>query len=314
MAPQRIPIPLTRVFALALLSLVISGCSLEKKSTFPPALGKPLFSFEAASISRLVVHKNDPTSGDRWSAGFIQEQNSTWRIEQPPEGTTPTDRLANTGIINHFLDTLKSLRPSKHLNLDHPQNASQWGLEPPVFWIKLEGTPTPLELRIGAKSNPFSNYAETAGHYLEVEGAALKMLEYLSEYKKLRHHKLMTWKLDDADRVRFQWHLGSPPLQIKFERNTGEWIRTDSTALRQRLSPEALQTLEGLPHLEIEKFDLNVPFGRPWLTVEWKSRKDQTLTLEIDSELKARASDRPGAVFQLHPDAKKTLAPRRFTH
>ena len=306
---------LTRVLAFGLFTLSLSGCSSEKKDSSAPALGKPLFSFEVASISRVVILKSDPTSGDRWSAGFIRQQDSTWRIEQPPEGITSTDRLANTGILNHLLDTLRSLRPSKHLSLDHPQNASQWGLDPPVFWIKLEGTPTPLELRVGAKANPFSHYAETAGHYLEVEGAALKMLEYLSEYKKLRHHKLMTWKLDEADRVRLQWHLGSAPLRILAERSTGEWVKVDPSKPRgKKLSPAALRALEAIPQLEIENFDLTLPLGRPWLTVEWKSRKDQTLTLEIDSELKARASDRPGAVFQLHSEAKKILEPRSFSH
>ena len=149
-------------------------------------------------------------------------------------------------------------------------------------------------------ANPFSAFASIEGSYLQVEGAALKMHDYLGDFKKLRHTKLSTWTSDDADRIEI---IRPGKSSLKAERNSGEWTQPGGRRFAQPVDSQ----IEAIFQLEIAAFEAD-GFGRGRYKIVAQSRSGEQLVLEVDEELRARASDRPGAVFKLHTGAEKVLS------
>jgi len=311
--------------ALLLAAAAFSSCS---RTPAPEvfAKGSPIFSFDYTQVTELALSKDDPQTGQRFNAEFkktgLMEPSgvrSRWEITSPPDGQALTDRLADGKFIEHLLDTLRNLRTSRVIGptSEQAEQAGQalapLGLKPPHYWLRWKAGEQTFEVKLGARVDALSVYCETAGTLLEVEGASLRMLEYLSGFKKIRHHKLISWELDDMD----QWSvkLAEPSASkpsLSAERNSGDWkIKTAlNPALGRKLTARLNSWLEMLAHLEIETFEaagtVNAP-AKPWMTIEWRDRKSQILKIEVDSSLRARISNRPGAIFALNPGARTAL-------
>lgn len=298
------------ILALALLAGILgNGCNKSAPKAPRFQVGRPVLSFNYLDATELSISKNDPDTGDRWSAQFLrvgklgpQRASARWEMTQAPEGMTPTDRLANGAFIAHLLDTLANLRLEAQTAVYGTENS--FGLNPPRYWLRWKsgntGAGLQQEIRLGAKASLFSAFASMEGQVLQVEGAALKMLDYLSEFKKLRHTKLSTWSVDDADRIEISVP-GKPKLLA--ERNSGEWTLPGGKPLRRPIDAY----LDGIFHLEIESFEA-ARFGSTLYRIEALSRSGEKLVLEVDGSLQARASDRPGALFKLHKGALRILS------
>ncbi len=271
-------------------------------------LGKPAFKLNPESVVELSVSQNDPATGTRWSARF-EKSSGHWRITSGPEGVSLTDRLADSGFILHLLDTLKTLRVSSRIETSGSDLRSRLGLAPPTWWLRWRESSSSVsdEISLGSHPDPFRVNAESTGEFVTVEGAALKMLEHIRDFRTLRHHKLMTWTLDDADRIEIRWSDSKGSRQLQAERISAEWAVPGGA----RLSDPAQIQIERLSMLEIAQFE-EAGFDRPWVTVIWKNRHNEELRIEIDSLLRARSSGRPGAIFRLPEEARATLLPRHF--
>ncbi len=126
------------------------------------------------------------------------------------------------------------------------------------------------------------------------------MLDYLSGFKKLRHTKLSTWTVDDADRI----EVGSPgKTTLRAERNSGEWTLPEG----KKFSKPVDSYVEAIFQLEIQDFEAD-RFGAPRYRIHARSRSGDSLLIEVDDQLNARTSDRPGAFFKLHPGAERILS------
>ncbi|MFN7685830.1 MAG: hypothetical protein ACK5QT_10520 [Oligoflexia bacterium] len=278
-------------------------------------VGKALFSFKYPEVNELSISSQDPSTGSRFSAHF-RRQNEKWLIQSGPEGSELLDRNANTSFINHLLDTLSTLRMSKPVeaeNLPRAEFLSRLGLTPPSHWLRWGTANQSFELQLGSRADAFGSHASAQGQTFLVEGAALKMLEYVTDFRKLRHSKLMLKTIDEVDRVEIRWQT-SPPQLLRAERDSGHWVgRLPRRVAPGVLAPKIQSAIESLPQLEIAEFDLPASaFKKAWLSISWMDRHDAQVLIEIDTDLLARASDRPGSTFRLHESARALLVAARF--
>ena len=276
-------------------------------------MGQPVFSYDYESVRELLVSRNEP-DGSPWSARFArdgwlgpQQVTPRWLIRQAPEGLSPTDSIADGGFLLHLLDSLRQLRK---VGTTLSGEDAGFGLLPARTRLEWTDGTRRFELLLGAAADGGGRYARIGSERLVVNGAALDMLQMMASFQKTRHQRLLTWTLDDADRVTIRW--SSPAASWAAERSTGEWTRP-GTRGAGRFSRPPGDALEALAHLQVASFDLpNEDFGKPTVTLEWLDRNDRRLFVEVDSRLRARSSDRPGAIFQLHPGAAGVLSRTRF--
>ncbi len=302
-------------FGLALPVLLLAfaaGCTKSELAELPA--GKPVFSYDYEAVRELMVSRNEP-SFEPWTARFVQDgwlgpQQVTprWVIQQAPEGVSPTDVLADGGFLRHLLDSLKGLRK---VGSTPNGDDSGFGLRP--AWTRLQWTEGKrrFEILLGSPVASGGRYARIGKERLIVNGAALEMLALMPGFQKTRHQKLLTWALDDADRVKIRWTR--PQSSWTVERHSGAWAAAAGRVGTKAFGTAADTALEAIAHLQIEQFDLPASsFSLPEISIEWLDRNENRLVVEIDAELRARTSDRPGSVFRLHAGARALLAPARF--
>jgi hypothetical protein len=304
--------PRVRLGLSILFLALAAGCTKSEPEALP--VGKPVFSFDYEAVRELLISRNEP-SAEPWTAryaqnGWLGPQQVTpkWIIQQAPESITASDALADGSFLRHLLDSLRGLRKvSSTLNGDD----SSFGLLP--AWTRLEWVDGKrrFEVLLGAPVATGGRYARIGNERLVVNGAALDMISMMPAFQKTRHQKLMTWALDDADRVNIRWMR--PKTAWAAERSSGAWAPVGGTTNTRGFGAAAEAALEAIAHLQIEQFDLSTSsFTRPEITIEWLDRKENKLVVEIDSELRARSSDRPGSIFLLHSGARRLLAPSGF--
>lgn len=288
--------------------------------------GKPVFQFDYEAVRSVFLARNEPGAAP-WTAEYVvdgwlgpQQVTPRWMIRQAPAGLTSSsansemDRLADGSFLRHLLDSVRTLR--KTGETPDGEDAG-FGLAPAWTQLRWKTRDTTFELLLGSPCPTGGRYARIGSQRLVVDGAALDMLGMVSDFDRTRHRRLLTWQLDDADRIRLRWpdaSAGGSAREWSIERHSGDWIRLESTSLSQTTkktlprSPES--ELEALAHLQIATFDL-VPeeFGKPIFELLWKDRRDHELTIQIDQQLRAKVSDRPATLFRLHPEARKILSP-----
>ena len=84
-------------------------------------VGSFLFNFTPQKVSKFVIARNDINSESNWVAEFNRNNHSLWQISSDPDGNQLVDYSANDSFINHFFDTLTTLKavkkaPNGHLS------------------------------------------------------------------------------------------------------------------------------------------------------------------------------------------------------
>lgn len=269
--------------------------------------------FDLQSISSLDIAKADPATGDVWSARFRQLPQSgregngpLWEVSSGPGGGSLLDRKAQGGFINHLLDTLKTLRVSELAPKGPPES---FGLVPPRFALRF-GT---SEIRFGNDS-----YAAIGNQIYKVEGAALKMLEYIPSFESLREQKLLASLVsDDFDEVEIK-RKGHKPFYT--QRDGSAWTDRHHKPVQKSLN----EFLEQWTHMRIEKF-IDDPALAPKISKKIEEQplaqillrgrnqpeilvRLQWQTLDGTDGLYATTSNRPGSVFRIYPEAARSFS------
>jgi len=304
-------------FTAACALLLASACTKPVAPRLP--IDKPLFSFDDETVTALTIHRRDPNLGAPWSAQFVrngwlgpEQVTPRWVVQQAPEGLQLQDSLADGNFIRHLLDSLRGLRKAADTN---DGNDASFGLAPAWTELQWRSGDRTMELRIGAPLSNGSAYARVGDERLIVRGATLELLSFVTGFQKFRHQRLLTWLLDDADRVSIVWKKsGKTSKQWSAERSTGDWVNTKTQAAFRK-SPQP--ALDRITHLVIEKFedatkDATKNFSEAWVTLTLLDRQERKLTVEISPDLLARSSDRPNMTFQLHEGARQALAEKEF--
>ncbi|MBU6375317.1 MAG: hypothetical protein KGQ59_04935 [Bdellovibrionales bacterium] len=305
---------------LSLAFLLLASCSKSPGTELP--IGKPVFSYKYEAVTELFISKRDP--GEPWwtarvkQEGWLGPQAVTprWIVLEAPEGANLTDRLVDGSFVRHLLDSLSTLRKTGNTLSG---TDSSFGLAPEWTKLNWKVDSRNLELLLGAPASIGEGRAARIGNErLVVDGAALDMLRLITGFDRIRHRRLATWTLDDADRTQIKWFTpqGKPASSWSAERQSGDWAKPGGSAARPKMIPfkkSPDKALEGIAHLQIERFDLpKESFQQPWVIIEWLDRKDHRLVIEVDHDLRAKTSDRPEAVFQLYDGARAILSTGNF--
>ncbi|MEK6705505.1 MAG: DUF4340 domain-containing protein [Bdellovibrionota bacterium] len=306
-------------FTFYIFILLLSSCTLkeDKRQTAP---GKP-FSFDVPDVSELTIAKNDPKSGDSWT---VRLQNTggpdpTWQIASGPHGIL--DNLANTGYVNHLLDTLRTLRADLHTETTNGPIES-FGLLPPVFYLEWRTNKADkaeqwrLKLGLPEGGKPFciaSAHAMADSAVLTCTGAAIKMLDILDSFTAVRHRALSTITSDDVEEIEIFY--GNKKSVFFAQREGLDWTNRKHRRLKANIDA----FLDGVTHTRIKEF-VDDPDETLRLLDTLKKSRHQTIRLsglkgmsvtikssKQSHELLATISNRPGAVFKLYPEAGRFL-------
>ena len=300
----------------AALILIVAASACTRPASPVLETGKPVFQFDYEKVQELLISRGEPGQSP-WTArlsvdGWLGPQQVTprWRIQQAPEGQILADSLADGSFVRHLLDSLRGLR--KTAGTPEGDDAG-FGLLP--AWTRLEWKEgeKKFEILLGSNFSGGGRYARIGNERLVVNGATLDMLGMVEAFERTRYRKLFTWTLDDADRVTIRWsggQLGARKAENwSGERQTGDWAKSGGKAFSKSPDPQ----LEAVAHLQIDQFELAPEtFSAPAVAIEWVDRNDHRLLIEVDANLMARSSDRPGTVFRLHPGAREILTYSRF--
>ncbi|NDD90687.1 hypothetical protein EBZ37_01160, partial [bacterium] len=211
------------------LTLLLAACSKPGSSAF--AIGQPVFSFNYESVSEFFIAKKNPGE-PAWTARLAQEgwlgpQQVTprWVIREVSEGRILSDQLVDGSFIRHLLDNLRTLRKT---GTTLSGSDASFGLSPEWTRLAWKEGDRRFELLLGAPApNKGGRYAKIGEERLIVDGAALDMLELITGFHRIRHQRLITWTLDDADRVNLKWFGADGKLTTQWsaERYSGDWAR-----------------------------------------------------------------------------------------
>lgn len=319
--------PSLRILTALLLSanlLVLPACTRSKNGDKNSASssetlrrGAYLLPFDFEQVTELTVAKNDPAEGAPWTAKVARQgegDDASWRIVSAPDGKELQDRLANRTYIRHLLDTLRTLQYAE----DAPEGPlPSYGLASPRFALRWRTPQQPFELLVGTELDSGS-YVHLPSHEKTViaRGAALRMLEHLSDFSMLRQKNLLTLPADDVDEMTF-FRNGKQVLYA--QRETDSWV----DAKRRKLKVPAGELLEALAHLKVKDFvddassagSLREKLKKPDYRIEFKDRQGLPTEIRIAREngkiwasesSRKTASDQP-AIFELHPETLQHL-------
>ena len=308
--------------ALLLLTLISgTACTAKPKPEFKPeapalAPGTSAFPMDWRSVTELEIFKNDATAGDHWNA-LLQKENEEWRIVSASVPHPLKDQRADTKFVGHLLDTLSTLRVQDWA-LEGPPEA--FGLAEPAWLLKWKTDKITHELRLGDITTGQIRYAALPGRTdadgkprtVTVAGAAIEMLSRLDEFSALRARVILPFESDDVDVL----EIKSPAQKLHAVREGSDW----NDARGRRLEKEIEALLDGLTHLRAKKIIDSEDSGTaaiqtrleksPLFEARFTNRKNTVSVLKAvrnSDQWYARSSDRPGVLFELHPESAKLL-------
>ncbi|MBC7693310.1 MAG: DUF4340 domain-containing protein [Methylotenera sp.] len=335
--------PSLPVVVLAIAASLSNGCTSrnEPPSGVNPASGglgttselklnAPLFSFSHEQARELNLIKNDPASGDHWTARIINSgsaEKPDWKIAS--SSMDLIDVRADGPYIVHLLDTLRTLQA---FELAPEGPLSSFGLTTPLFalrWLapNSNGQMTENEIHLGDSNLkaggiyaclPARSGAVSHPQVFLVRGAALEMLTHLARFEALRLRKLVTFETAELDSIA----LKGPGIQWSVLRAKDTWQEAPSR--RALHDPVNFQRrLEGLTHLRILRFiddarentALKKAFeetkvSRAFFTL--RQNGSQPITLKVrqnQGKTHAWISTRPDATFEVYSDILKFFKP-----
>lgn len=269
--------------------------------------GQSPFAFDTKKIMTFEIAKADPKTGDAWSAQFDRNPDGIWEVASGPGGGHLIDRKAHSQLIDHLLDTLRTLRVT-HLAPKGPPESFE--LIPPRFALRWGGH----ELRLG--SGQFASIGSTV---YEVEGAALKMLDYIDSFQSLREQTLLSpITSDDIDEV----ELSQGGKKYFYAQREGT-VWTD--VHHKPVKPDMSFFLDQLTHARIQEFvdqpETSAQLAasvrkNPLVQITLKDRLGHATqaywkweTMEGTKKLFSTSSLRPSAVFRIFDGAVRFFEP-----
>jgi hypothetical protein len=302
------------------IAVALGSAACTKTSTSPQfTKGQVPFAaglFDLNSITRLEIAKADPATGDAWAAqvqrvATPEGADPQWEITSAPGELNLIDRKAQSGFITHLLDTLKTLRisgPAPRGSLE------SFGLQPPRFALRW-GT---HEVRFGK-----DRYALIEDSVYEIEGATLKMLEYLPAFQSLRDQIwLSPLTADDVDEIEIYTRKNKGQKPVFYAQRDGSvWTDQQHKPVKQDIS----SFLQQIAHVRIQEFVddsettrklQNSIQARPLLRVIFRGRNNLETQASINWEvlngtkaLYGTSSARPNAAFRIFSEALRFFAP-----
>jgi hypothetical protein len=315
----------------------LSACT---RSATPPAnesglrVGSPALSFDYKTSEELLLAKQNPISGDHWSARLARShfdgaEETDWEIQLGPEGKPLIDRRVDGNFVLHLLDTLRTLQVTE-VPLSGPPES--FGLGTPGFTLHWKARPAgsenlaDFELRLGAPApdnqGVYGQIIQHAGvrenepKVQVFRGAAIQMLSRIETFDSLRHAAWSTMAADDVDEI----ELKGPSLALYAQRDGDHW----SDRKHHPLSAPVAEFLEQLTHLRILEFvddpaltqrisplvEKSPLFQISLTDRHGKSTFFKVAKIRIDklSGVFGAVSSRPGAVFLLHDQTLEKFA------
>ncbi|MEK6579562.1 MAG: DUF4340 domain-containing protein, partial [Bdellovibrionota bacterium] len=150
-------------------------------------------------------------TGDRWSAELAhvpsktKYEDPTWEILSRSQEGKFLDNQADANLVNHLLDTLKTLQFSSQATLGP---LTSFGLDPPRFALRWRTPNHSFELRMGdavqgSESVFYGQISSESGLIqatpIVLKGSAQKLLGYISNFSKIRRLTLSMLTSDDVD-------------------------------------------------------------------------------------------------------------------
>lgn len=314
--------PRIRASVLVLLALIsLPACTANPKPEFTaeaPAIapGTSAFPMDWRSVTELEIFKNDATAGDHWNA-LLQKEDDEWRIVSASVPHPLKDQRADTKFVGHLLDTLSTLRVQEWA-LEGPPEA--FGLARPAWVLKWKTDKVTHELRLGDITTGQIRFAALPGRTdadgrsrtVTVAGAAIEMLSRLDEFSALRARVILPFESDDVDVL----EIKSPAQKLHAIREGADWNDARGTRLKTEIDP----ILDGLTHLRAKKIidtedsdtaAIQTKLEKsPLFEARFTNRKNSVSVLKAvrnSDQWYARLSDRPGVLFELHPESAKLL-------
>jgi len=241
------------LFLLLLLSFCVASCT---RSDNQPSysVGSFLFKFTPQKVSNFVIIRNDIDTESNWVAEFNKNANSLWQVSSAPFGKQLVDQNANDSFINHFFDTLTTLKA-----VEKAPNGllSSFGLSPPQFAIKWQTQEKQHELHLGFGSSDShaSAYAKIANdpssQVFIVKGASLAMLKRINQFEDLRKIRLETIDEDQVYKVEV---YKKEELIFTAKRVSGQWANAKNITYKDEHSKNITHWLKKLTHLRVSQF------------------------------------------------------------
>lgn len=264
------------------------------------------FHFGLEAVDSLSIYHRAHSGGESWNARYAKT-GERWHIQSATQALL-TDTLADAKLINHLLDTLRTLTiednqvsgPSDNLGLASPDFSLEWRSEGKTFSLEV-GT---QDLSTSTAYVRFP-HADRDQVFL-VKGAAVQMLDHFRTFAETREKRLVGLDLDDvagvsnpihAQRLSGGWgDLKNKPYSDRF----GEWLDA-FLHLRVQAFLE-----ESDPEIKTAKRALSKP---KWI-IELIDQGDQKTKIEVarvGNRLYAQNRSRNEAIFELPLQAEKHL-------
>jgi len=274
--------------------------------------GQLPFQFETQKITTFEIAKADPKTGDAWTARFERNREGIWEIAAGPGGPNLLDRKAHSSFIDHLLDTLKTLQVTRPALQGPPES---FDLSPPRFALRWGQN----ELFLGS-----GKFASIGGTVYELEGAALKLLEYIPQFQSLREQ---TWlsplTSDDIDEV----ELSRAGKKYFYAQREGS-VWTDQQ--HKPVKPDMNHFLDQITHARIQEF-IDDPEVSQRLAQDLRKNPMQELTLKDRNgtatqaffkweasggfkKLYCLSTSRPTSVFRIFDESTRFFEPLRNYH
>ena len=273
-----------------------------------PKLNAPLFKFDRDQVDLFTILKDDPSAplGEaHWSATAHLKE-GVWSLASGPDSHPLLDALADRALIEHLLDTLKTLQATAQA----PSGMlASLGLSPPFWALRWNAGQTSYELQIGAPvPRSEDSYAMLPGSKPFIAtGATLKMLEYIKNFETLRLRNLFSTTSDEVGE--FEFKRGKESI-FYAQRENSDWVNlkhkptvVPAGAILDLLThAKILQFIDDptLAHELIRYVDKHVLYE-----AVLKDRHENATRLKVsakDGKFWVLVSNRPHTVFEIYPE------------
>jgi len=307
-------------------SFFLTSCTSQKKQEASETQGaNPLLpgqekrvmplEFQPTQTVELELQRRNLETGDSWRASFIKENPTEttlpiiqWRIQNAPDQYSLTDRRADSGWIQHFLDLVQTIERKgpaaagtlSAFGLDRPRTVIRLKTEQKEHWLSIGDAITEHQFYIRhTLSAPTPSDSEAVVQDVSIaEGAAFEMLRRAPEFEALRQRKISTLDTDDIDVIKFT-KAGREIFAA--QRLSEGW----GNAKNEPTTLPVTEWLEQLTHLRATRFSDEIPTGSP---TSWSKSELQALTSSPRYSLEL--TDRKDRItrFTLHPVQGRVLA------
>jgi hypothetical protein len=288
-----------------LLSLVTSNSSCTRSEIAEPVispykLGQLPFFLDLEQVNTLSLSRNDPETGQTWSATLVRKTPGTasdhWEISPGSTAVPLKDTYADSALVLHLLDTLKTL---KITDPNITASDGTMGLQTPQ-WILEWHTPEKTErLSIGRPiDTEKGNYARIGSTAVSIKGATLTVLGFIKTFQIVRHQRLILFESRNVQKITVEKN-GKRSLYA--ERLSKSW------------TPAVEAWLERFTHLRIDDFAdsevLSTP-AKPVAHITLETLTGKSVTEVVPVNISKDGVD--SAFFAVSESDRSDKTPQRF--